>query len=572
MAIHVALNHKTQYRYDRRINLGPQVVRLRPAPHCRTPILSYSLKIQPENHFINWQQDPQGNYLARLVFPEPTTKFFVEVDLVAEMAVFNPFDFFLEPSAENYPFTYDAALGPRTAPVSRNRIGRARSSPRGCAGVSRKKIRTIDFLIGLNQRLQSEIGYVIRMEPGIQTCEQTLDSAHRLLPRFGLAAGPDPAPSGARRALRFRLSDSARARREAPRRPGRPHRRLHRSARLDRSLPARRGLGRARSHFRTVRRRRPHSARLHARRQQRRAHLRRSRSLRDGIPSRDVGAPDLRIAARHQAVYAKSSGRKSKRSDIASMRICGRAMCASPWAASPLSFRSTMPTAPNGPPALSGRNKRRLSVDLFLKLRDRFAPGALLHFGQGKWYPGEPLPRWALGCYWRKDGVPIWEDPSAHRGRQQGLQVQRRRCAPVSGSPDPPARGGRFVHHDGARRRLLLPVERAATAGQCRSARFQTGRSHRACGAGACFRRGAGQDGRLCASAAPDSDEVGHAALDEPALVCRVAAPVSGSRRFADGISFAARFAAMDEARRRGVEFRSRSVSAARQTPRETRA
>ena len=101
MSIHVALNHVTHYRYDRPSNSGPQIVRLRPAPHCRTRILSYSLKVLPEKHFINWQQDPQGNYLARLVFPEKTDELRVEVDLVAEMAVFNPFDFFLEPYAEN---------------------------------------------------------------------------------------------------------------------------------------------------------------------------------------------------------------------------------------------------------------------------------------------------------------------------------------------------------------------------------------------------------------------------------------------------------------------------------------
>src|SRR5277367_2391138 len=116
MALHIALNHKTHYRYDRRVSLGPQVVRLRPAPHCRTPILAYSLKVIPKNHFINWQQDPQGNYLARLVFPEPSTKLTVEVDLIAEMSVLNPFDFFLEPYAEKYPFSYEPAAARELRP------------------------------------------------------------------------------------------------------------------------------------------------------------------------------------------------------------------------------------------------------------------------------------------------------------------------------------------------------------------------------------------------------------------------------------------------------------------------
>ena len=75
MSIHVALHHKTHYQYDRLVNLGPQVVRLRPAPHSRTRILSYSLRIAPEKHFINWVQDPQSNYAARLVFEQPTREF-----------------------------------------------------------------------------------------------------------------------------------------------------------------------------------------------------------------------------------------------------------------------------------------------------------------------------------------------------------------------------------------------------------------------------------------------------------------------------------------------------------------
>ena len=198
MSIHVALNHVTHYRYDRPIRLGPQVVRLRPAPHSRTRILSYSMRVEPTGHFINWQQDPQSNYLARLVFPEKTTSLRIEVDLVAEMAVLNPFDFFLEPSAENFPFVYDPALATELEPYRHT----AALTPRFQAyldSIPRTPTPTSTFLMQLNQRLMRDIAYLIRMEPGVQTPEQTLVNASgscrdtgwllvQLLRHLGLAA------------------------------------------------------------------------------------------------------------------------------------------------------------------------------------------------------------------------------------------------------------------------------------------------------------------------------------------------------------------------------------------------
>ena len=201
MSIHVALQHVTEYQYDRLIELGPQVVRLRPAPHSRSRILSYSLRVEPGKHFINWQQDPFANFQARLVFPEKTTRLKVTVDLVAEMAVYNPFDFFLEPSAETVPLSYTSELREELAPylVCAPELAKAVLFQKYLASIDRKEQRTIDFLVGLNQKMQQDISYLIRMEPGVQTPEESLSKASgscrdsawlmvQLLRHLGLAA------------------------------------------------------------------------------------------------------------------------------------------------------------------------------------------------------------------------------------------------------------------------------------------------------------------------------------------------------------------------------------------------
>src|SRR5438477_3365706 len=173
MPIHVALHHRSHYSYDRPVGHWPHIVRLRPAPHCRTSILSYSLRILPPQHFLNWQQDPFSNYLARLVFPEKSTELLIEVDLVAEMAVFNPFDYFLEPSAEKFPVNYEPSVRKELAPF----LEAPPATPLLNAflnSIDRVEARTNDFLVGLNRRLAQEIKYLIRLESGVQTAEETL--------------------------------------------------------------------------------------------------------------------------------------------------------------------------------------------------------------------------------------------------------------------------------------------------------------------------------------------------------------------------------------------------------------
>ncbi len=198
MTIFAALHHVTHYKYDRLITLGPQTIRLRPAPHCRTKVPAYSLKITPAEHFINWQQDPHGNWLARLVFPEKANEFKIEVDLTAELAVINPFDFFVEPYAQKFPFAYEPELKDELAPYLEIEPS-AKPLEEYTASIGTKDESSVDFLVRLNAAVHDRVRYVVRMEPGVQTPDETLtlgsgscrDSAWMLvqiLRRLGLAA------------------------------------------------------------------------------------------------------------------------------------------------------------------------------------------------------------------------------------------------------------------------------------------------------------------------------------------------------------------------------------------------
>ena len=410
MSIHVALNHVTEYRYDRRVGLSPQVVRLRPAPHSRTPVLSYSLKIEPAGHFINWQQDPFANYLARLVFPEKTDHFRVTVDLVAEMAVYNPFDFFLEPSAEKFPFGYEASLHHDLAPY----LAKEPLTPRlreFLHSVDMAERRTIDFLVDLNQRLQREIRYLIRMEPGVQTPEETLTLAAgscrdtgwllvQALRHLGLAARfvsgyliqlkPDvkslDGPSGAE----HDFTD------------------LH--AWCEVYLPGAGWIGLD-----------PTSGLLAGE-----GHIPVACTPDPTSAAPITGAVDeceADFSHTMQVTRIFESPRVTKpytEEQWARIVAVGRRVDESLRDGD---VRLTMGGEPTfvsvddrdgaeWNTAALGPTKRGYATELVQRLREKYGRGGFLHFGQGKWYPGEQLPRWALSVFWRADGEPCWNDPS----------------------------------------------------------------------------------------------------------------------------------------------------------------
>lgn len=410
MSIHVALNHITHYRYDRRVTLSPQIVRLRPAPHTRTRILSYSLKVAPARHFINWQQDPQSNYLARLVFPEKTEELRIEVDLVAEMAVLNPFDFFLEPYATKYPFGYEATERRELAPY----LITQPPSPRFAEyleSVSHKPQSTIDFLVELNGRLSRDIRYLIRMEPGVQTPEQTLANASgscrdsgwllvQLLRHLGLAAR---FVSG----YLIQLVPDVKSL-DGPSGPPADFTDLH--AWCEVYLPGAgwigldptSGLLAGEGHIPLACTPEPSSA-APVTGEVEESEVQFSHSM--GV-SRVWEAPRVtKPYTEEQWSHINTLGQEID-ADLNALDV------RLTMGGEPTFVSADDPDGAEWNTAALGPAKRLLAANLFRRLKEKYAPKGLAHFGQGKWYPGEPLPRWSLNCFWRKDGEPIWRDPA----------------------------------------------------------------------------------------------------------------------------------------------------------------
>ncbi|NVN40960.1 transglutaminase family protein, partial [Ameyamaea chiangmaiensis] len=411
MTLHVALTHHTRYSYDRPVSLGPQTIRLRPAAHARTPVLSYALKIEPAGHFINWMQDPSGNWQARVVFPERVTHFDVTVDLVADMATINPFDFFLEPQAETWPFAYDPVLEQELAPYRRTEAPGPLLQALIDAHPAEAQ-RTIDMLVGLNRAIQERVTYVVRLEPGVFTPEETLaggrgscrDSAWllvQLLRHLGFAAR---FVSG----YLIQLTADEKPRDGGAEGPAADFTDLHAWAEVYLpgagwiGLDATSGLMTGEGHIPLAATPEPASA----------API--SGGVDECETTFDVAMDVTRIAESPRTTRPYSDATWN------SILAAGRAVDADLTAQGVHLTMGGEPTfiaaddmdAPEWNTEALGPTKRAYAGRLLRRLVPLWSKGAAIQHQLGKHYPGEQLPRWALHCHWRPDGQPVWRNPA----------------------------------------------------------------------------------------------------------------------------------------------------------------
>ncbi|MEM6644192.1 MAG: transglutaminase family protein [Bacteroidota bacterium] len=410
MSIRVAIRHYTKYEYDRHIEVSPQIIRLRPAPHSRTQVKGYSMKISPSDHFINWQQDPFGNYLARIVFPEKINHFEIDVEVIAEMVVINPFDFFIEEYAENFPFKYESLLKEQLVPyleikekdpLLMDLVGEAKK-------LHSKGITSVDYLVAINQLVNGILNYNVRMEPGVQSCQETLTKKSgscrdftwllvQVLRHLGLAAR---FTSGYLVQLKADTKSL-----DGPSGPEEDFTDLHAWAEVYLpgagwiGLDATSGLFAGEGHIPLACTPSPENAapisgateptetKFHFENKVERI----VEKPRVTKPYSDRQWENIQqVGAQVDSEFAKNDVRLTMGGEPTFVSIDNT-------------------DAPEWNTAADGAHKRKLSNELFHALKDEFSTGALMQYGQGKWYPGEPLPRWKLACFWRKDGIPIWQ-------------------------------------------------------------------------------------------------------------------------------------------------------------------
>ena len=410
MTIRVALQHRTTYTFSEPVEVHPHTVRLRPAPHSRTPIASYSLKVEPRNHFVNWQQDPFGNYLARLVFPDPVKELDITVDLVADMTVINPFDFFVEDYAERFPFTYPDDLAHDLAPYLKQiDTGLLNAWVERNVHVPDGGTRIVDFLVGLNTAVNRDVAYTVRMEAGVQTPDVTLeraigscrDSAWLLvaiLRRLGLAAR---FVSG----YLVQLASDVESL-DGPSGPAQDFTDLHAWAEVYIpgagwiGLDATSGLFAGEGHIPLSASPDPASS---------------AAITGSTAPVRvDMGFSNT-VRRIHEDPRVTKPYTERQWQDVDALgehvdTLLSAGDVRLTMGGEPTFVSADDTSTPQWEGEADGPEKRRLAKDLADRLAERWARGGITHHGQGKWYPGEPLPRWQLAMTWRHDGVPLWED------------------------------------------------------------------------------------------------------------------------------------------------------------------